>query len=322
LYHTSDDVFGLTPLEVIADNILAFGMLEANPLVHGSRVVFDPQSPYEAAAFGQNGSTADHLAIVANASEARVLSQETDLERAGRKLLDTAEAVVIKDGVRGAYVFTARGVARVPAFQTRDVFLVGSGDVFSAIFAHSWLSESKDAVKSAELASRATAFYCGTMALPIPVPLPTSFRPKEVVPDVVPKIYLAGPFFAPEELAAIEETRAYLVEQGADVFSPYHDVGLGAPSVVADADIAALRDCDTVFALLTNYDPGTVFEVGFARALQKRVVAVIGSTDSKNLTMLIGTGCEIYHDFVSAVYNAVWNWTLYCCCRVVLTQPR
>src|SRR5207249_4990215 len=131
-------------------------------------------------------------------------------------------------------------------------------------------------------------------------------RPKVVHAGRSPKIYLAGRFFAPQELAAVEETRSHLLQQGAVVFSPYHDVGLGVPSLVAQADLAAIRECDTVFALLENYDPGTIFEVGFAAALGKRVVAVIGSGDPKQLTMFVGSGCEIYDDFVSAIYNAVW----------------
>jgi hypothetical protein len=306
LRHTSDAIFDLATLKVEGDKILAFGMLEGNPVVHGERVVFDPQSPYEAAPFDQNGSTAEHLAIIANASEARVLSNANDLEEAGRKLLKTAEVVVIKDGVQGAQVFTSGDVVRIPAFQARNVFLIGSGDVFSATFAYAWLAEGQNPVAAAELASRATAFYCQTTTLPIPVPLPKSFRPKVVHAGGSPKIYLAGPFFAPQELAVVEETRSYLLQQGADVFSPYHDVGLGVASFVARADLDAIRECDTVFALLENYDPGTVFEVGFAAALGKRVVAVIGSGDPKQLTMFVGTGCEIFDDFVSAIYNAVW----------------
>ena len=203
-------------------------------------------------------------------------------------------------------MFTADRVELIPAFQTRDVFLVGSGDVFSAIFAYGWLQDGLDPFSAAQLASRATAFYCQTTALPIPASLPSSFQPRDVVPNGSPLIYLAGPFFAPHQLSAIEEARAHLLQQGARVFSPYHDVGLGIPSFVAGADLEALRSCDTVFAFLSGYDPGTVFEVGFARALGKRVVAILGPTDPMNTTMFVGSGCELFDDYVSAVYNAVW----------------
>jgi hypothetical protein len=228
------------------------------------------------------------------------------LEAAGITLLESAEVVVIKNGVQGAQVFTANRVDRIPAFQTRDVFLVGSGDVFSAIFAYAWMHDGQDPVSAAQLASRATAFYCQTRALPIPTSLPSSFQSREVVPSGSPLIYLAGPFFAPHQLSAIEETRVHLLQQGAKVFSPYHDVGLGAPSFVADADLEALQRCDAVFALLGDYDPGTVFEVSFARALGKPVVAVLGPTGSENTTMFVGSGCEVFDDYVSAIYNAVW----------------
>jgi len=294
------------PLEVEGESILAFGMLEGSPIINGGRVVFDPQSPNDPIPFDQNESEADELAIVANATEARRLSQEDDLDDAGRKLLEKAQVVVIKNGVRGAHVFTSSGVNHVPAFRTRNVFLIGSGDVFSATFAYAWLHQRQDPLAAAELASRATAFYCDSATLPIPSILPSAFHPEEIAPVGSPVIYLAGPFFSPEQLDIVEEARSQLIQQGATVFSPYHDVGLGRPETVAEADLDALRSCDAVFAILTSYDPGTVFEVGFAAALGKRVVGFIGSTDPKNTTMFVGSGCELFEDFVSAIYNAVW----------------
>jgi hypothetical protein len=300
-------VYDLPPLEVSDENILAFGMLEGIPIIRGKRVIYDPQSPFKAVPFHQNGSKAEHLAVVANWSEAQRLSGETDIQRAGEKLLASCEVMIIKRGPLGAYVFSQKDMTRVPAYRTRDVFLIGSGDVFSASFAYAWAVEGKPPEEAANAASVAAALYCQTTTLPISALVPNDFRPVEVKMHAPPVIYLAAPFFSPQQLWMVEELRTTLIKEGAKVFSPYHDVGFGPATKVAQRDIEGLKQCDSVFASLDGYDPGTVFEVGYARAIGKPVTALISSTDRTHLTMFLGTGCEVFDDFVSAIYNALWS---------------
>jgi nucleoside 2-deoxyribosyltransferase len=97
-----------------------------------------------------------------------------------------------------------------------------------------------------------------------------------------------------------------LLQQRVKVFSPYHDVGIGAAEVVVPKDIEALKDCDSVLAILDGFDAGTSFEVGYARSLGIPVVAFVQNEPPEPLKMLIGTGCEIVNDLVSAVYRAAW----------------
>jgi hypothetical protein len=49
-----------------APNLLVYGILEGDSVVHGDHVVYDPQSPNNPKPFGHNGSTAQHLALVLN----------------------------------------------------------------------------------------------------------------------------------------------------------------------------------------------------------------------------------------------------------------
>ncbi len=105
----------------------------------------------------------------------------------------------------------------------------------------------------------------------------------------------------------IEETRRSLSGQGIEVFSPYHEIGLGEPKEVAPQDLKAISDCDLTFALLDGHDAGTLFEVGYARSIKKRVVAYHTDENDRDLTMLEGSGCEVYDNFVSAVYSAAWE---------------
>src|SRR5690606_4801256 len=53
------------------DNILYFGMLEANAVFRGDYVVYDPQNQKS---FKESGATANHLALVLNKKEALKLS--------------------------------------------------------------------------------------------------------------------------------------------------------------------------------------------------------------------------------------------------------
>src|SRR3546814_14751858 len=83
------------------------------------------------------------------------------------------------------------------------------------------------------------------------------------------KVYLAAPFFDLAQRWLVEEARSNLLDMGAQVFSPVHEVGPGPASIVAPEDIAGLEAADVVFAVLNGVDPGTIFEVG--RSEERRV---------------------------------------------------
>ena len=104
----------------------------------------------------------------------------------------------------------------------------------------------------------------------------------------------------------IAQSRKHLTEQGFQVFSPLHDVGHGSAEKVVPEDIAAIKKSDLLFAILDGLDPGTLFEVGYARALNEPVVAFVQNEPAKDLKMLRGTNCELVDDFASAIYRATW----------------
>lgn len=296
------------PLKVTGDIVLCFGMMEGQPVVHATTAIFDPQSHRDAKLFSSNGSTAEKLAIISNDSEVKVLTNEVDELRAAAKLLEIERAcvVIVKCGPKGAFVVTKNASERIQAYQTPRVFKIGSGDVFSSMFTYAWAVVGMDPVAAAKVASLATAYYCNTQHLPIPWPLPERFSPSPVpLPTRIKKAYLAGPFFSPEELWMIDECKRLLTAFGVDVFSPFHAVGSGSPEVVATADLKALDDCDFVFAVIDGFDPGTLFEIGYAVGHNIPVIAIYHGDDRCNLTMLLGTRCKVYSDVCSAVYAAL-----------------
>jgi nucleoside 2-deoxyribosyltransferase len=301
------------PLSVEAEHVLRFGFIEGDAVVHGKRVVYDPQSAYDPDPFAANGSTADNLAIVCNRREAFLLTNESKVEESGRKLFaqERASVVVLKCGSDGALVFEQGKCVHVPAYRTNRVWPIGSGDVFAAVFAGAWAVNELDCTAAAALASKSTAYYCLNKTLPIP-----DFKTEEASFDPpaigrhkggeVPLVYLAGPFFNMMQRWLIEEARDALADQGVRVFSPLHDVGFGLAEDVVPADIEAIKKSNAMFAILDDLDSGTLFEIGYARANGIPVVGFAQNVSDESLKMLRGTECQICDDFVTAIYQLIW----------------
>lgn len=307
---------GQPPLRHQAINILRFGLVEGDAIVDGQNVVYDPQSPTSPAPFHANGSQATRLAVVLNEREAIALtglhqSPAADIARAVMDL-NHAEAVVLKRGPLGALVLDPEGVHEVPAYQTTSVWALGSGDIFSAHFALNWALDSRPAGDSALLASKATAVYCQTQGFPTPKNLGVfSYQPvaasQRFRTGNQPTVYLAGPFFTLAQLWLVDQARSNLQHFGLRVFSPYHDVGYGAAVDVAEMDLDALRSADLVFAIADGLDAGTVYEVGYACARGIPVIVYCENETPENLKMMEGSGCVVSHDYVGAIYQAMWK---------------
>lgn len=304
-----------TPIEVTGDAVLRFGFLEGSCVVTGKRAVYDPQSEVDPQPFAQNGSTATSWAMVLNGVEAESFTGAEGPEKAARILRSEhgCDVVVIKCGVRGAFVSSGRTVAWVPAYATPSVFPLGSGDVFSAWFALHWAVRKEDATKAAVRASKATAYYCANRFLPLPADASKLagklYRSAGAFPKKkIPSVYLAGPFFNLGQRWLIDELRVALLAQGLRVFSPIHDVGEGDANFVAQADLDGIRGVDVVLACLDGLDTGTVFEVGYAKARGIPVVGLAtGPVRPTDLTMLEGTQCQLVQDVASAVYVTTWT---------------
>lgn len=302
-------------IEIRADHVLRFGMLEGDAIVHGDRVVYDPQNGTSPQPFRRNGSSAKSLAVVLNAREATAMTQlegapVEELAEAVAKL-NGAQVVVIKRGPLGAFVFDGNEFATVPAFATSRVWKLGSGDVFSAHLALRWAHEGLKAVESAMLASKATALYCETSSVPLPTSM-ENFDKRAIIASsrylggYRPRVYLAGPFFTLAQNWLIEQARTNLQSFGLDVFSPYHDVGHGSADDVVGLDLDGIRRADLVFAIGDGLDSGTIFEIGYARALGKPVVVYSENESAENQKMMVGSDCAMTEDYVSAIYQTLW----------------
>lgn len=295
--------------------LLKFGMMECAVQTNSDKVVYDPQNPDHPVLFHQDGSHANQVVYVLNQGEAQKITGKKDLEDCSEHLLMQPNVVccIIKCGFYGAYVSTTTAKKWVPVYQSDNIWLIGSGDIFSAIFAYHWLSGETDFFRIANIASYSTAQYSNNKSLnfsTVNYSNLTAFKP---LPETSGshissyKIYLASPFFNSTQYSYLLKILNILKKYDLNVFSPFHEIGVGDPLTIAEKDLKALKDSDLVLALLDDLDPGTIFEIGFARAREIQVMILSESLDEANSTMFIGSGCELYNDIATLLYKLIWK---------------
>jgi nucleoside 2-deoxyribosyltransferase len=296
---------------VTCDYVLQFGMIECNNIVYAKKAVYDPQSPSNPQSFWKNNSTTEELIWVTNLQEAQLFTNCIELKDI-KEFLFTNEGVnaaVIKNGTDGAILLQKNlDDVVIPAFRTSSVWPIGTGDIFSAVFAFNYLIKRYSLSESALKASLTTAYYAEKTSLPLIENIVMSnYKPISLKERASKRVYLAGPFFSMSQRWIIEKLREQLIKFKLEVFSPFHDVGLGTPEIVVPLDIAAIKKSDIVVALLDGLDPGTLFEIGYARALNVPVIALVENEKEESLTMLRGTGCQLEEDFSTLVYKVIWE---------------
>ncbi|MGO9199168.1 MAG: nucleoside 2-deoxyribosyltransferase [Limisphaerales bacterium] len=301
-----------------AESAIRYGFYEGDAILKSRRAVYDPQSaPERVQAFTDNGSTAEQLSVVCNFAEGSKLTGETSPQNILDSLLNAPNIVAV--ALKGAWegVFAATKTARelIPPTPTVNVHKIGSGDLFTAEFAYGWMALGLDPIAAARRASLQVAHYTNSASLPVPesatiTPAPAPRTAPHNDPQKKYDLYVAGPFFNYSQLSVVEEMAALFTDAGLRVFSPYHDVGLNlgashAPKI-AKQDIDGLRASRILVACLEGYDPGTVFEVGYARAIGIPVLLYAPNLSELNSTMFLGTSCQVARDLTTAVYRAVW----------------
>ena len=214
---------------------IVFGMVEADSEVSAETIVFDPQRPRGPMPIDRGRLQAERFGVVCNSAEVMSLGKSADIREAAKAVLKTASAdvVVVKRGPLGALVVLPNGDAlQIGPYKTASVWPIGSGDVFTAAFAWAWIDDGREPKDAAELASAATAIWCGRQSLDFPLRpgvdpsalgVGTRLQPR----DSPVSVYLAAPFFNIGEHWLVTTVRQALSQNGATVFSPLHDVGPG-----------------------------------------------------------------------------------------------
>lgn len=283
-------------IRVEGDTVLRFGFLEGDAVVAARKAVYDPQSWRNPPPFAENGSSAESLAIVLNELELSSMSGIENTQEGAACLLqsEAADVVVVKCGTRGAMVFERTGEsAQVPAYRSSRVFKIGTGDVFSAVFAHLWGEMGLSPRNASDQASRAVADYCGSSNLPISE---SRLLASEPVSTQTPgPVLLEGATSTLGCRYAMEEARYVLQELRLEVVSPALDTGNDFSSSPAAA-----------LVLANGIDRQALDRIAqFSHSNLPMVVLRQGET---NMPELESDNAHriVTDDFVSAVYFAAW----------------
>lgn len=83
-------------------------------------------------------------------------------------------------------------------------------------------------------------------------------------------VYIAGPFFNPQQLAVIEDIKSILSDIKIPYFSPkdecMYEPGKTTPAEILDMNIRALHETTLLVCVTDGKDPGTMFEAGYSYA--------------------------------------------------------
>ncbi len=295
--------------EFVGDDLIAFGMLESDYEIDCKRVVYDPQTSIKPKRFSELGK-AQELVYIINRNEAHSISSSQDIEEIKKYFFkeENVKAFIIKNGPHGATLYTKSDEHHIPCYITNNVYKIGSGDIFTASFGYYWMSKNLSLEESALFASKSTAVYCDKKAY-IDCTNNFKFEYKEFKARNLSKkqVYLASPFFTLSELILVDKIRDALLSFGVNVFSPFHDIGLGEAISIAKKDIEGIENSDVIFAVLDNLDSGTLIESGFSMAIGKTIIGYHRTCDDNKLLMLKPGNFTTNSNLTAALYQTIWS---------------
>lgn len=295
--------------DIEADNIISFGMLEAEFVVKGLKVVYDPQTSIKPNKFSDFGS-AKELVYIVNKNEAISIASSDNIDNIKSYFFNNekATAFIIKDGPFGATLYFPDRELKIQSYITDNVFKIGSGDIFTSSFGYYWMFKNLSIEESALNASKSTAIFCDKKAY-IDVTDFKEFNYKEYINKKLydKQVYLASPFFGLSELILIDKIRSAFQSFGIKVFSPFHDVGIGNGEGISEKDIEGINNSDIIFCIFDNLDSGTLIESGYSMAKEKKIIGYHRTCEDEKLLMLKGSKIEFYNHLTTAIYKTIWK---------------
>ncbi|MFB6328524.1 PfkB family carbohydrate kinase [Pantoea deleyi] len=282
----------LPALQVKGEAVLRFGFLEGDAIVTADRAVYDPQTWRNPQPFSANGSTAGELALVLNELELREAAGIVNLDHAALHLINEASAqvVIVKKGACGATIYDAEGnVSHVPAYRSNKIFKIGTGDIFSTVFAVYWAERKMPAIQAADLASRSVSLYCETRKFEFD-PLSLSQR-VPVAARVGARICIEGGTESIGQRYTLEEARFALRELGMEVICPENEQEVGVLNV------------DATLVINDDLSPQALIRIRKCQVEGKPVVVL---HEQSNTTISLTKDIEATDDFASAIYLAAW----------------
>ncbi|UCI32129.1 carbohydrate kinase family protein [Mesorhizobium sp. B4-1-4] len=284
-------------IKVEGDAVLRFGFIEGDAIVAADRAIYDPQSAQNFVPFHDNGSRASELALVLNERELRAAARTGSLADAADAMLKDKRVacVIVKRGVKGALVFSRGSLpSTVPAFLSKRIFKIGTGDIFTAAFAHHWAEAKLTPYDAAYLASMHVASYCDNPHAPLTPPNPSEAVERHPISDTG-NVLLLGAIDTLGRRYTIEEARFGLAELGLNAICP-----------ALEAVELERMHLSTVLMLVDGIDQEGIRT---AKRLNDEGVRCIALVEARSLEPLLANfaNCETTEDFSTALYLSGWS---------------
>lgn len=132
------------------------------------------------------------------------------------------------------------------------------------------------------------------------------------------KVYLAGPFFNEEQVSVASKLETLSEAAGLDFFSPRlrcccpPDATFAQRAMSFSMNVEAIKQSDLVIARIDDFDPGTMWEIGFAYANGRPVFAYT-TVPGRGLNLMLAQSCKGFmcgfdelKSFVGS--NGMVNW--------------
>lgn len=290
----------MPPLKIEGKAALRFGFLEGDAIVNAERAVYDPQTTGEFPPYFSNGSTAKQLALVLNERELLSVAKIDSIETAAASVLEShkASCIVVKRGIKGVAVFEPGSASRfIPAFRSRHVFKIGTGDVFSGAFAYYWAELGQDLSDAALSASRQVARYCDDPLVPLaPLAMGHDVRDERHPVGEPGTVLLLGAINTLGQRYSIEEARFILVDLGLVVICP----------ALEKVELSKIQ-VSTVLLLADGIDAEML---SFAQRLINEGIRCVALAEMPQAHSQLAylTNCDKTDDFSTALYLAGWSY--------------
>ena len=232
--------------------------------------------------------------------------------------------LILKENRGGSRLISAGSgeIEALPAQLGTTINSVGVGDVFAAAYVAHF---SKGSIEAGWRATYASAAYSQTtcpdlfstyvqrdllLSLDEMRALWGTFLPWEQRQQS--SIYLAAPDFLAADRTAIELALASLDYHNFHVRRPVMENGeipLNSGAAILqrtyEADCDLLAQCQLVFAIPTNRDPGTLVEIGLA--IQSKIPVVVFDPTGENANTMVMAGSSHYSHDLDSCLNAVFQ---------------
>lgn len=132
------------------------------------------------------------------------------------------------------------------------------------------------------------------------------------------KIYIASPFFNEEELNFVKRIENVLEYNGISFYSPRLDgilkdmpkeQRMKATKTIYDNNVKNIITTDMMVAVIDNRDVGTMFEIGYAAALGKKIITLTNNDFMVNVMLkeCVFTHLTDVNKLPDAVHSAIMD---------------